>query len=122
MKVIDKASVCEFITDNNGEERRACLFRLDILGSKKFGIYISTEEGADFCVFDSTLQDAEELFDKLEDGKLSPLHLEDIVSDFLHKKIFFWGCLYRKLFTYGKKYDIIIVVYFLRRDCFWAEE
>ena len=89
MKVIEKASVCEFITDNNSEERRSCLFRLCVFESEKFGIYISNEEGANFCVFDSTSEEAEELFSSIENGKLSPLHLEDIVTDFLRKKIFF---------------------------------
>ena len=89
MKVIEKASVCEFITDNNSEERRSCLFRLRVFESEKFGIYISNEEGTELCVFDSSPEEAEELFSSIENGKLSPLHLEDIVSDFSHKKIIF---------------------------------
>lgn len=69
------------------DERCELLFKLCIDDSLIFGVYLKEGNENAISTFDATPEEAESIFIMIHEGRLLPVHLEDIISDFKEEKL-----------------------------------
>ena len=77
----------EIIKCQEYAERSEILFQITLNGASRFGIYVSDKNENAMSLFDATINDAYEIFDKVSEGKLSVIQLEEVIEDFSKEKI-----------------------------------
>ena len=77
----------EIIKCQEYAERSEILFRITLNGASRFGLCISEGNENAMSLFDATIFEAYEIFDKVSQGNLSAIQLEEVIEDFSKEKI-----------------------------------
>ena len=77
----------EIIKCQEYAERSEILFKITLNGASRFGIYVSDKNENAMSLFDATILEAYEIFDKVSQGNLSTIQLEEVIEDFSKEKI-----------------------------------
>lgn len=77
----------EIIKCQEFAERTEILFQITLNGASRFGICVSEENENAMSLFDATIEEAYEMFDKVSKGILSVIQLQEVVEDFSKEKI-----------------------------------